>query len=639
MMTAIQSYVQKGCRQLQTLRARPGFRLGLRLGLHGLSGFALSAASLGGFAQPLAAAAVFASGGWAAVALSLGSALGYLVLWQNTQALVWVGAGLLTALLLGDRPMASSMLLTCIATLAVTSGGLAFQLWAEDTTPVAIYLLRSAVGGGGTLLFLEVKNRSDPVARWLCCGAAVLGLAQIAPLPWLGLGFVAAAALTTVSAFPAAALTGLALDLSQVTSVPMTAVLCLSYLVRLAPRIKRRWVHLAPGAVYMLVMALCGTWDLYPMPAMFLGGILGLALPGDTPLSRRRGPTGVVQVRLELAAQVLSQSRLALMDSALPPVDEQALIRRTAERACGSCPCRKTCRDRGSVGKMPLRMLTKPLLEPRDLEVTCRKPGRLLQELHRTQEQLRAIRADRKRQEEYRMAVIQQYRFLSEYLCELSDSLGQRTQTAQARFSPQVAFCSNRRREDNGDRCLSFSGVGGRHYVIICDGMGKGFGAVEEGQSAGSLLKGLLTAGFPAEHALRSLNSLCALRGAAGASTVDLAELQLDSGKVFLYKWGAPPSWLLTRSSAEKIGTTAPPPGLSVADARETVERLSLRRGQTLVLVSDGVGGEEALRRCICAPEEPLGEVAAGILELGTGEEDDATVAAIRLLPEPLGKH
>ena len=147
------------------------------------------------------------------------------------------------------------------------------------------------------------------------------------------------------------------------------------------------------------------------------------------------------------------------------------------------------------------------------------------------------------------------------------------------------------------------------------------------------LLKKLLTAGFPAEYALRTLNSLCALRGLAGAVTVDLAQLQLDTGKVMLYKWGAAPSYLLTADGSEKIGTAGPPPGLSVTDARETVERLSLRRGETLVLCSDGAHGEDALR-CWYDPHESPGELAARILESGAlAGGDDATVAIVRLKP------
>ena len=228
--------------------------------------------------------------------------------------------------------------------------------------------------------------------------------------------------------------------------------------------------------------------------------------------------------------------------------------------------------------------------------------------------------------------MIQQYQFLGEYLRDLSDELGRRARSADARYQAQIHLCSNRPEGDNGDRFRSFSGPGCRHYVLLCDGMGTGAGAMDEGSSAAALLKQLLTAGFPATYALRSVNSICALRGLAGAVTVDLAELQLDSGKVLLYKWGAAASYVLRTTGAEKIGTAGPPPGLSVTEGRETVERLSLRRGETLVLCSDGVNGEEVLHDWYCAPDEPPGELAARILQLGAAPGgDDATVAVVRL--------
>lgn len=86
-----------------------------------------------------------------------------------------------------------------------------------------------------------------------------------------------------------------------------------------------------------------------------------------------------------------------------------------------------------------------------------------------------------------------------------------------------------------------------------------------------------------------------------------------------------------------KIGTATPPPGLSVTDGRETVERLSLRRGETLVLLSDGAGGEEALRRAWERAGDPPGELAARILEFSrTDDSDDATVAVVRLSHAPV---
>ena len=327
--------------------------------------------------------------------------------------------------------------------------------------------------------------------------------------------------------------------------------------------------------------------------------------------------------------------QLLLLEAAVPPIDESALVIRAAQRACAACPNRKSCKEKELAQNLSPQLLHRPLLEGHDLGFQCRKEGRLLNELHRTQEQLRILRSSREAQKESRSALLQQYQFLAEYLQDLSDELGKRTKAVPNHYTPQISLCSNRREGENGDRFQVFSGTGSNYYVLLCDGMGTGLGAVSEGNQAQALLKKLLTAGFPAEYALRTLTSLCALRGLAGAVTVDLAQLQLDTGKVMLYKWGAAPSYLLTAAGSEKIGTAGPPPGLSVTDARETVERLSLRRGETLVLCSDGAHGEDALR-CWYDPQESPGELAARILESGAlAGGDDATVAIVRLKPNP----
>ena len=162
--------------------------------------------------------------------------------------------------------------------------------------------------------------------------------------------------------------------------------------------------------------------------------------------------------------------------------------------------------------------------------------------------------------------------------------------------------------------------------------MGTGLGAAEESRVAGNLLKRMLLSGLPGEYALDSLNSLLALRGQGGAVTVDLAEIRLDTGRAAIYKWGAAPSWVLHNRKVKKIGTATPPPGLSVTETRETGMRLSLSRGEVLILLSDGVDGEGALRRMDLTAELPPGELAEALLERGCGKgEDDATAVAIRL--------
>ena len=642
MMMTISTYARRWQRNARRWVSDPAVRAVLLAAGQAVSGFLLSAASLAAMPQPLVLGLLCCLSGWQAVMVSMGALLGYPIFWGSAgiQGMVWTVCGLLISVCSGrqsaDREV--SLLQCAAAALTVAASGLVFQIWFSDPAGIWIYLLRIALGTGSVVIFYQAGRKHDAVSRWLASGLWVLALAQVAPFGWLSLGHIALGVVSVTAAFPGAVLAGLAVDLAQVTSVPMTAVGCLIYLGRLVPAGKKWSVYLLPGIGYLLIMSLCGRWDWMPLPGLVCGGLLGYYVPGQSQSVRRRGATAVAQVRLEMVAEVFAQTQQILLEAVPTPIDEDALVQRGADKACSACPARKSCRERESVSKMPPLILHRPLLDGEDIPAACRKPGRLLSELHRSQEQLRNIRADRERQNEYRTALIQQYRFLSQYLQELSDELGRRGPQLRARYRAEVSVAANRPQADNGDRCFAFAGVGCKYYVILCDGMGTGIGAVEEGLRAGRLLKRLLCAGYPAEYALRSLNSLCALRSRAGAVTVDLAELQLDSGKVSLYKWGAAPSWVLRRTGPEKIGTATPPPGLSVSEGRETVERLSLRRGEVLVLLSDGVGGEDALHGCVLSAAVPLGELAAEILESGAPDTgDDATVAVVRLCPDALG--
>ena len=636
MMMTLRTYTRRSTYRLRQLLTDPKAQTVMRAAAYVLTGFALSAASLNHAALPLAMGFVCACTGWSAVLSAAGSCLGYLVFWGSAgyQGLFWIAGGLVLALLLGDQRIAGEtpLLLPALSGLIVSATGVVFQTWLADTTPVGSYLLRVAFGVTGAWLFRKVLYTRSPVVDWLACGVGMLALAQLAPLPQLSLGFPAAGALALVGAFPAVALGGMALDLAQVSAVPMTAVLCGSYLVRFLPRYPKWLGALVPGAIYLLVGTLSGRPEMVALPGLLLGGIAGTFLPSPTKLANRRGETGLAQVRLEMVASVLARTEQVLLETPPVPIDEDALVARAAEQACSGCPCRKSCKDSLRMAQLPGGVLHKQLLTPEELPIVCRKSGRLLAQLHRSQEQLRSIHADRQRQQEYRTAVVQQYRFLSEYLQELSDGLARKLDAVEACYAPQVHVYANRPYQDNGDRCLMFPGTRCRYYVLLCDGMGTGLGAVQEGKSAGELLKRLLSAGYPAHHALQSLNSLCALRSRAGIVTVDLLEICLDSGRATLYKWGAAPSYLVSAYGAEKIGTAGPPPGLSLSDSREAAHQLSLRRGELLLLVSDGIGQEQALSCCLQNMLASPGELARSILTYGQlSAEDDATVITVSL--------
>ena len=635
-MISIDAYVRRGKHSLRRWAVDPRVHTWLRGAGYVAAGFAFSAASLGQGMLPLSLALLCTCSGWSAVLTALGGVLGYRLFWgMELQPMVWLAAGLCVALVLGGRQISrdAPLLLPAIAGLIVASSGVLFQTLGAEDSPIALYLIRVGLAAGATWLFQQVRKGRNPVLEWLMSGLGVLALVQIVPIPGFSLGFCAAGALAVAGAFPAAAIGGLALDLADVTPVPMAAVLVLAYLIRLLPRPLGWAGRFAPGVTYLIVMWLYGAWDVLPLPALVAGGIIGGFLPLPGKVAHRRGETGVAQVRLELASGVLAQTQQLLLEVQEVPVDEDALVCRAAERACGSCPNRKGCKDSPRIAMLPGLLLHKPLLQTEELPIVCRKSGRFLAELHRSQEQLRSIRADRERQKEYRAAVIQQYQFLSEFLQDLSDRLSRRTDPT-AVYSAQVAVYGNRPEEENGDRCLRFAGTEGRYYVLLCDGMGTGLGAVQEGRTAGVMVRRMLCAGYPAEYALRSINSICALRDRAGAVTMDLAEIQLDSGKICLYKWGAVPSYLVSTLGAEKIGTAGPPPGLSVTDYRERTEKLTLRKGQLLVMVSDGVSEEDALRCCADGVGTTGGEIAVAILTTAEAiGQDDATVVVISLEP------
>ena len=636
MMVTIETYARRWRSAAKKLVADQRIRMVAKTAVHFGCGFALSAASLMQRCQPFAVGLLCAVTGLRAVLLALGAGAGYLLFWGEAghQGLLWLALALPVALILGKRQIIheSALLMSSIAALIVSASGLFFQIFFHDTTPVMAYLLRIFTGAVSARLFYLVRRRQDQAADWLAAGIAVLALAQISVFPGFSLGFVAAGLLAAGGPRPAAALAGLALDLSQVTRTPMTGVLSLAYFCRMLPY-GRKWVSCAaPAVMYILITNLGGFTDFRPVLGLVLGGFGAVFLPPQPELRHRRGETAAAQVRLELMAGVLSQTQQLLLEAPEIPVDEEAVLSRAQARACGGCPCRKSCRERA--GALPRQLLHKPLMDTTSLPLSCKKPGRLIMELRRAQEQLRAIQADRERQAEYRSALVQQYQFLSLFLQQLSDQLPRRGDKLRQNFEPEIAVESFSRENSNGDRCVWFVGTQCRYYVLLCDGMGTGIGAAQEGQDAASLLRQMLSAGFPAEHALRSVNSLLALRGRAAAVTIDLVELRLDCGRAAVYKWGAAPSLLLFEGLAEKIGTAGPPPGLSVTGGRETVERLSLRRGEVLVLLSDGVDGEAVRQRIVLQGQRPPEELAAEILEQGTQDtQDDATVAVIRLVP------
>ena len=628
----VESYLRRGQRRLEGLALNPKVQAVAAVVMFAGSGFLLSAVGLGNQPQPVAMGLICSAFGWRALLMALGAMLGYPTFWGSAgnPGIVWSAAGGLLAVMVGHRQESREqpLMLPAIAAFLTVVTGLGFRFLLKEKRLLVQLPLQAVVALFSGTLFTQAFRCRDAITDWLVAGVSVLALAKISVGSYLVLGYLAAGCLAVGGAFPAAALAGVALDLSSLTRVPMTAVLCLAYFLRMIPY-DRRWKQCAaPAVAYILVSMVNGIRDPTPLAGLALGGAFGAVLPPKPQIAHRRGETGVAQVRLELGAEMLASVQQMILEMKPPPIDREALLERARQQACGSCVLRRTCAQQRSFS---------PALLENPLEADCRKQGRLVPELRRAEQQLRILQADRKRQTEYRAALAQQYRFLSMYLRDLSDRLPRRAEYPKAEFRVELSARSRSREASNGDRCFAFSASDCRYFVVLCDGMGTGLGAAREGQNAGKLLRRMLLADFPAEYALKSLNSLLALQTKAGAVSVDLAEIFLETGIVHIYKWGAAPSWILHRRGTEKIGTATPPPGISVGSVPMAVEKLSLRRGEVLMLVSDGVDEASLGGLTDVSPDAPLGELAVKVLEQGrAGGEDDATAALIRLRPAGL---
>lgn len=598
-------------RWCKTRAGRPGVREALGALEWMAAGLLCGAGGLRGYPIPLALALCLnlpaGKGLWAA----LGGGLGSRLFWggDGIWGVWWSFLGGLASSFHPEgktRPVLAAIIVSCV--------GIGMGLGQGPDPPMGIFLLQTATASAAAALL----SRRDRVRNWGFLGLAGMALAGLPPGVYLGAA--GAAALAVGSTFPAAAALALGLDTARESHMSLTAVITAAWLGKtVAPR---RLYPLLPVLAGAAAMTASGDWKIGVLPPLLAGGYLGLLLPFPA-AAAGKGATGYIQVRLELTAGVMARLRRQLLTLPAAAIDREALLQRLRSRTCGCCPLRESCLEQAR--------LTVTVLEDHH-KFVCRRPGLLAPELARTREKLRLMKADRRRREEYRLAMAGQYLFFTEYMRKLADRLAAGNQRGKSRFGVKVGIRSRGKERCSGDWVAAFPGGEGQFFVLLCDGMGTGPGAREEGRRTAAMLRKLLKAEVPPEHAVRSVNTMLVLEGRPAAVTVDLVELRLDTGQARLYKWGAAPSWWVRQGRAEKIGTAIPPPGFAIG--REWTAGLSLKRGETLILISDGVDGEDIPRRVYMAPDAPPGELAERLLEGKPGQQpDDAAAAVIRLYP------
>lgn len=139
-----------------------------------------------------------------------------------------------------------------------------------------------------------------------------------------------------------------------------------------------------------------------------------------------------------------------------------------------------------------------------------------------------------------------------------------------------------------GDSCAAFQD-GERHAaMLISDGMGTGMRAAMDSAMASGLLSRLLRAGIEPAAALKLVNGALLVKSEdESLATLDLARVDLYTGKAEFFKAGAAPTFLLRGGHAGSVEAASLPAGI-LNDAVFERAAVALREGDMIVMVSDG---------------------------------------------------
>ena len=154
----------------------------------------------------------------------------------------------------------------------------------------------------------------------------------------------------------------------------------------------------------------------------------------------------------------------------------------------------------------------------------------------------------------------------------------------------QVPFGENR---VCGDKVETLDDVNGNSIAIISDGMGTGSRAAIDGTMTCSLMHKLIGSGFTFDSALRLVNSALIVKSRdESLATVDAVSINEYTGVCEFYKAGAAQSYVRSGDGLQVISRSSLPVGI-LRNVEFAKEELALKRGDIVLMLSDGVCGED----------------------------------------------
>lgn len=141
----------------------------------------------------------------------------------------------------------------------------------------------------------------------------------------------------------------------------------------------------------------------------------------------------------------------------------------------------------------------------------------------------------------------------------------------------------------SGDSYTMIELGAGKYAMAISDGMGNGVRASEESRETLRLLQQILQTGIPEKVAIKSINSILALRTTDEMfATLDLAVINLHNAFVRFLKIGSTPSFVKRGNQLIKIEASNLPMGI-IREFDVDIVNEQLKAEDILIMMSDGI--------------------------------------------------
>lgn len=414
------------------------------------------------------------------------------------------------------------------------------------------------------------------------------------------------------------------------------------------------------GVATLLFWALPARW-VGGVPASLMGPAPVAGAP-DRPLSDPDSPDFLHRVQsMSRVFKEVSRTfeQVAAVEAPVEPEPPKA-FEPAIDRVCHTCSLHDQCWKREFARSYQLFSdlwtqieeegpLTGPPF-PEALERHCIYPDRVastlnyLQDLHRSRDRWE------RRLAEGRTVVSDYLRNVARMLDRFVDDTGAGVKRPEAqpvfRVASGVARLPKRGSHVSGDSFLGEALGADRYLLALSDGMGVGRDASVESKQCVRLLHEILRAGFATEVAVKTVNSALLLHAPDESfATVDLALLDLGTGRAEFVKVGAAPSFVKRGSDVTVVKMASVPVGI-INQVDVEPEFRVLHPGDIIVMITDGIWDVSALehdkerwilqhlaREISSDPEEIAESLLARAVELMPNAGDDMTVLVARIDP------